>query len=201
MVDLRKLTADAPKISLEKSSTLTGRMRINLNWSQPARKKGFWASLSAPVEIDLDLGCLVEMTDGSIGVVQALGNAFGDYDSAPFIELDGDDRSGQSNDGENLFVNLDHIQEIKRFLVFAFIYEGATVWSTANGVVSVYPPSGAPVVVNLESHDTKKMCAIALVTVDNGQVSVERQVKYFDGHEEMDRAYKWGLNWTVGYKD
>lgn len=201
MAELLRLTKDAPRISLEKSSTLTGRMRINLNWSQPEAKKGFWASLSAPAPIDLDLGCLVEMADGSIGGVQALGNAFGDYDEPPFIQLDGDDRSGQSNDGENLFVNLDMIKEIKRFLIFAFIYEGATTWSVANGVVTIYPPTGSPVVVNLESHDSKKMCAIALVTVDKGQVSVERQVKYFDGHEQMDRAFKWGINWTVGYKD
>lgn len=201
MAELLRLTKDAPRISLEKSSTLTGRMRINLNWSQPEPKKGFWASLTAPAPIDLDLGCLVEMADGSLRVVQALGNAFGNYGNVPYIELDGDDRSGQSNDGENLFVNLDEIKEIKRFLIYAFIYEGAANWAVANGAVTVYPPTGSPIVVNLESHDSKKMCAIAMVTVEKGQVSVERLVNYFYGHEEMDRAYKWGITWTAGSKD
>jgi len=201
MVDLRKLTVEAPKISLAKVTTLSGRMRINLNWSQPIQKKGFWASLATAEEIDLDLGCLVEMQDGLVGVVQALGNSFGSFHRSPYIELDGDDRSGQSNDGENLFVNLDEIGQIKRMLIFAFIYEGATVWSTANGIVTIYPPSGAPVVVNLESHDTKKMCAIALISVDRGQVSVEREVKYFHGHDDMDYAYQFGLNWVPGTKD
>ena len=47
--------------------------------------------------IDLDLGCLYEFTDGSKGVVQALGNSFAASPrgvGARVIWLDGDDRSG-----------------------------------------------------------------------------------------------------------
>ena len=55
--------------------------------------------------IDLDLGCLWELTTGHKGVVQALGNAFGDLDGPPFVKLDKDDRSGAATDGENLLVS------------------------------------------------------------------------------------------------
>lgn len=196
-----RLTKDAPRISLEKSATLSGEMRINLNWSQPEQKKGFWASLAGPSSIDLDLGCLVELDDGTVDVVQALGNSFGSLKRAPFMRLDGDDRSGQNSAGENVTVNLDKISSVARFLIFAFIYEGAPSWNVAKGVVTIYPPSGSPIVVNLDTYETRNMCAIAMVTVKNGQLSIEREVKYFDGHADMDYAYDWGISWVPGTKD
>ena len=80
--------------------------------------------------IDLDLACLWEFTDGSKGVVQALGNAFqAPYRGAPIIRLDGDDRSGSGTGGENMFIDLSRVDEIRRILVFAFIYEGVPNWA------------------------------------------------------------------------
>jgi len=71
---------------------------VNLNWSQgaPPKKTGFLAKLAGAGSgaVDLDLGCLYELADGSKGVVQALGNSFGSLTSPPYISLDGDDRSG-----------------------------------------------------------------------------------------------------------
>ncbi|MFP3428111.1 tellurium resistance protein TerA, partial [Pseudoalteromonas sp. SIMBA_162] len=55
--------------------------------------------------IDLDLGCMYKLKNGKGGVVQALGNAFGNLEREPYIHLDGDDRSGQSSGGENLYLN------------------------------------------------------------------------------------------------
>ncbi len=74
--------------------------------------------------IDLDLAALYELADGRKGVVQALGNTFGDLDGPPYVKLDADDRTGSSAAGETLFINLDHTADIRRILVFAFIYEG-----------------------------------------------------------------------------
>ncbi|GAA4392964.1 hypothetical protein GCM10023147_23240 [Tsukamurella soli] len=37
--------------------------------------------------VDLDLACLYEVTDGRKGIVQALGNAFGDVERAPCIRV------------------------------------------------------------------------------------------------------------------
>lgn len=69
--------------------------------------------------IDLDLGCLYELKDGRKGAVQALGNLL----VAPFISLDGDDRSGNFAKGENLKINGNQIIQFKRILVYTFIYE------------------------------------------------------------------------------
>src|ERR1700754_965637 len=71
-------------------------VRLNLNWNQrPAGGgRGFFKSRAAG--IDLDLGCLWELRDGSRAVVQALGNSFGAIDDPPYVQLDKDDRSGTS---------------------------------------------------------------------------------------------------------
>ena len=89
-------------------------------------KKGFLGSLlgGGSNGVDLDLGCMFEFKDGSKGIVQALGNHFGQLDRSPYIFLDGDDRTGSVSLGENLYINGKHWDQIKRVMVFAFIYEG-----------------------------------------------------------------------------
>ena len=92
------------KVSLKKSSSAgLGEILVNLNWNAKPPKKGFFANLlSGSSAIDLDLGCLFELKDGSKGAVQALGNAFGALNRPPFIALDGDDRTGAAVAGEQL---------------------------------------------------------------------------------------------------
>lgn len=94
-VELRK----DQKVNLEKHGTSLGEILINLNWSQPARLGGFFSPKPQP--IDLDLGCLFELQDGSKGCVQALGNSLGNLNNAPYISLDGDDRTGSSSMDRN----------------------------------------------------------------------------------------------------
>lgn len=202
------LTKSAPAVSLTKSGSAGGILRVNLNWNaQPAHqqaKGGFLKRLagSSARGIDLDLGCLYEYGDGSTGVVQALGNAFRDTRSGdPICWLDGDDRSGSTSGGENLFVNLEHLREIRRLLVFAYIYEGASSWAAANAVVTLFPTAGPQVEVRLDEHDPRAtMCGIALLTNSGSELSVQREVRYVAGHQKLDEAYRWGLRWTTGHK-
>jgi tellurite resistance protein TerA len=181
-------------------------LRVNLRWtSKPAgggggglfKRRGGGA-------IDLDLGAMYEYTDGSKGVVQALGKAFRDrhtLGSDPICWLDGDDRSGGA-EGENLFVDLSHSAAIKRILVFAFIYEGAPNWAAADGVVTLFPTTGPQVEVRLDEHDSKSpTVAIAMLENVNGEVSVRREVRYIQGMQDvLDRSYDWGMTWSKGRK-
>src|SRR5580765_1175315 len=190
------LTKSAPTVSLTKQSS--GTLRVNLNWN--ARKSSSFFGKAA--RLDLDLGCLYEFTDGSKGVVQALGNAFtasprGVSDRA--IWLDADDRSGASADGENLYVDLRFTDRIKRVLVFAFIYEGAANWSEAQGVVTMFPASGPQVEVRLDDpRDGAKTCAVAMLT-GGVELAVRREVNYVNGAQRLlDETYGWGMNWTAG---
>ena len=202
------LTKAAPSVSLTKSAT-GGMLRVNLNWTaRPAEASGGFFKLamaSAAPGIDLDLGCLYEFTDGSKGVVQALGKAFlakASFTDQRVIWLDGDDRSGSNTGGENLFVNLEFARDIRRVLVFASIYQGAPNWAAANGVVTLVPASGPEVEVRLDEHDPKSsMCAIALLEFNGSEVSVRREVKYIHGAQDvLDRTYQWGMNWSPGRK-
>lgn len=210
MVNLSKieLTKKGQSINLTKSQNQgIDEILVNLNWNQQNSKPsgGFLSSLFGTKSnggIDLDLGCLYELTDGEKSCVQALGNAFGNLHYAPFIGLDGDDRTGMVSGGENLRINGDKVKDIKRVLVYAFIYEGVANWSEADGIVTIDYGTGPSIEVRLNEHrNGKNMCAIAMIeNVNNETFKVERLVEYFSGHKDMDKAYKWGLSWHAGQK-
>jgi tellurite resistance protein TerA len=198
------LTKSAPSVSLAKGGGASGQMKVHLAWN--ARPEGasggggFLKKLTGGNRgIDLDLGCLWELADGRKGVVQALGNAFGSLDRAPYVQLDGDDRTGGG--GENMTINLDKLSEIRRILVFAFIYEGVPAWDKADGVVTLHPQGAAPIEVRLDESSGSRMCALALLENKGGSLVVNREVKYINGAQDaLDRAYGWGMDWSPGRK-
>ena len=203
------LTKSSPTVSLTKAGGAQGKLHVNLNWTarpaQAEQPKGLLKRLAAATQsaaIDLDLGCLYELADGKKGVIQALGNSFGSLETAPYILLDGDDRSGASTGGENLFVNLARLSELRRVLVFACIYEGASAFDQAQAVVTLTPATGAPIEVRLdETAGRSRMCAIALLDNTGGELTVRREVRYIDGAQDaLDAAYGWGMNWKAGRK-
>ncbi len=211
-VSLSKVTLSkaAPSISLTKSGEKQGSMRVNLNWSTGAapapKKKGFLAKLAAASYgsggVDLDLGCLFELADGTKGVIQALGNSFGSIDSAPYIALDGDDRSGSVTGGENMHINLARPELFKRILIFAMIYDGAPNWAAVDGVVTLFPTSGPQIEVKLDStSDSARICSIALLENGKQGITVTRQVEYIQGSQaDLDKKYGWGMKWAAGRK-
>ncbi len=220
-VSLSKVTLEkrGDKVSLDKAAGGRGfgRIHINLNWNRSgaapaaAPKQGFLARLTQGGNpsggIDLDLGCMYEMADGRPGLVQALGNAWGDYDREPFIKLEADDRTGQSTSGENLLINGDQVNAIKRALIFAFIYKGAPNWAATDGVVTINMPDQPPLEVKLEEGGTQMMCAIAMIENRNGSLQFTKLEEYFtqqgreSAHQLMDRRFGFGLRWTTGSKD
>lgn len=201
------LTKARPTVSLVKQDVRGGMLRVNLNWTArpEPQQGGFLRRLGNAGGIDLDLGCLYEFTDGSKGVVQALGNAFAAAprgDSRPLITLDGDDRTGSVVGGENMHIDLDRAASIRRILVFAFIYEGTPNWAEANAVVTWYPVGAQSVVVPLDEHDPQsRMCAIAMLDNTSGNLDLRREVRYVQGSQgALDEAYGWGMQWRAGRK-
>lgn len=216
-VSLSKITLEknGQKVSLEKrGSEGYGRIRVNLNWNQTASassapKPGFLSRIKGGTSkgVDLDLACLYELSDGTPGLVQALGNNWGDYDYEPFIYLEGDDRTGSISSGENLFINGEFFDQIKRALIFTFIYDGVPNWSATDGVVTISVPGQAPVEVKLDNGGSEILCAIAMIENRNGTLQVTRLVDYISSqgrttvHEVLDKKYGFGLRWTAGSKD
>lgn len=221
-VSLSKITLEkrGDKISLEKSRDHGfGRIRVNLNWNQsaaivsPPAKLGFLSralgdkSIHKNQGIDLDLGCMFEMVDSTSGCVQALGKSWGHFSLPPYIELENDDRSGANTAGENIFINGDQFHQLKRVLVYTFIYDGVPNWAATDGVVSIEVPGRAPVEVRLDSASTATMCAIAMLENIGGKLQITKLVEYFQstihksGHALMNDRFRFGLRFKAGSKD
>jgi len=198
-LDKIELKKKGDVINLEKKSGTLGEILVNLNWNRKKSGGGFFKAASG---IDLDLGCLYELKDGTKGGVQALGNAFGDLQRPPYVSLDGDDRTGALEGGENLRINGAKVAEIERIVIFAFIYSGVTNWSQADGVVTIKQPGGPDIVVRMDEYNNNKgLCAIAMIrNVNDTTFSIERLVQFFDDQQKLDVAYNWGLRWKRGSK-
>ncbi|OWA01969.1 Tellurium resistance [Streptomyces sp. CS159] len=205
------LTKAAPSVSLTKQGGTSGAMRVNLNWQVRKQFSGWARKLGRPVamhdDLDLDLCCLYELSDGSKGVVQALGNAFGALHQPPFIHLDGDDRTGAVSTGENLTISLDHQRYFRRILVFVTIYEGARSFADLHATVTLQPQYGAPVDFSLDECTVPStVCALALITNTGNDLVVQREARYLvpdrgvSPQRTVDHAYGWGMNWTPGRK-
>ncbi|MER5213066.1 TerD family protein [Streptomyces sp. NPDC002838] len=205
------LTKAAPSVSLTKQGGTSGAMRVNLNWQVRKQFSG-WAgkrgrSVATHADLDLDLCALYELTDGSKGVVQSLGNAFGALHRPPYIHLDGDDRTGAVESGENLTVNLDHRQAFRRILVFVTIYEGARSFADLHATVTLRPQYGAPIDFSLDECTVPStVCALALIIHTGSDLVVQREARYLvpergvSPQRTVDHAYGWGMNWTPGRK-
>lgn len=213
------LTKQTPSVSLTKQGGTRGALRVNLKWQahkpDPGRGGKFGkaiAGLSALSAqsgrgLDLDLCALFELADGRKGVVQALGGAFGSLHQPPYIQLDGDDRTGAAASGENLTVNLDHAADLRRVLVFVTIYAGARSFEGVDGTVTLQPQHGAPVEFSLdECTVSSDVCALALITNEGGDLVVHREARYLvtqrgsSPQRTVDAAYSWGMRWTPGRK-
>ncbi|WP_437075001.1 TerD family protein [Streptomyces sp. enrichment culture] len=205
------LTKAAPSVSLTKQGGTSGMMRVNLNWEVRKQFSGWGSKLGRAVamhsDLDLDLCALFELTDGSKGVVQALGNAFGSLHQPPFIHLDGDDRTGAVASGENLTINLDHQQYFRRILVFVTVYEGARSFADLHATVTLTPQHGAPIDFSLDECTVPStVCALALITNTGNDLVVQREARYLvpergvSPQRTVDHAYGWGMNWTPGRK-
>ncbi|BBV10008.1 TPA: TerD family protein [Providencia stuartii] len=198
------LTKEKPSISLVKKDDF-GKIRINLDWHRGSNtgSTGFLGGLfgGGNKGIDLDLGAFVELQNREKGVIQALGNTFGFFNSPPFVELQGDDRTGDVSGGEWIYINGREWKNIKQILIYAFIYEGVPSWDKTDGVVTIHVPDQPPIETRLtEGNNGRGMCAIARLVNEQGAIKVERINQFFKGHKDMDNAFGWGFRWTAGSK-
>ncbi|MDM8538688.1 stress response protein [Desulfobacterales bacterium HSG17] len=188
-----------------KAKAVSGELLINLNWNQhpQGEKKGFFSKILGGGEaIDLDLGCLFEMQNNIKGALQPLGNSFGSFNQPPYIFHLGDDRTGALSAGENMKINLAHISQLKRVLIFTYIYEGVPNWASTDAVVTINVPGQPVLEVPMGSlMDSRNFCAIAMLDFRGTDINVTKLVSFHKGHPECDREYGWGMKWVAGSKD
>lgn len=202
-------SGDKHRINLTKATSTPGEIKINLDWS----KGGFFKRMFGG-DMDLDLGCFYELRDGTKMLIDGLQFSHGRggskdnqtrqgcYTKAPYIWHKGDDRGGSSESGETILVNPTHISEIKRIIVYTFIYEGAAKWADTNAVVKVSVPGCEDVIVQMgQQSSLKKFCAIASIEIGNdNSMTVQKLITFHDGHADCDRRYGWGFNYSPGSK-
>ena len=142
------------------------------------------------------------MEDGTRGVLQAFGDKYGNFAGYPYLALSGDEKTGNAEGfDEYLAVNAKHWAKIKRILVYAYIYEGAARWSDITPQIIVDVPGENDLVARLGAHnDALDLCAIAELENVRGGIKLTNRSEYFPGHEEMDRAFGFGLEWSEGSK-
>lgn len=208
--------ANLTKVTLEKrgaSKTVNLRkgggnqpIAFNLKWDQAAQTTatsgGGVASLlgfGRPAQVDLDLGCMFLLRDGTKRVIQPIGGYFGSRTQPPYIFLDKDDRTGAAADGENLTIFRPDL--IERVLVFALIYEGTANFSHVHGRLRIREQDGSEIAIRLDNPDpTLPFCAICLVRRVPDGVEVVKEERYFGGHQLADGHYRFGFHWTRGTK-
>ncbi len=195
------LTKEKPAISLTKRDSF-GEIRINLNWHRAtAGAGGLRAIFGGNKGVDLDLGAFVELADGHKLVIQALGNSFGSMYDQPYVQLQGDDRTGDISNGEWLHINGQRWNKIREVMIFAFIYDGVASWDKTDGVVIIHMPDQPPIETRLTAGQNRRnMCAIARLVNNDGSIRVERINQFFKGHADMDQAFGWGFRWKSGSK-
>ncbi len=211
-LSLSKITLNKSNssINLVKKSDKFGRISINLNWNQNSpntnntQSGGFLKKLLDSVNgqnsIDLDVGAMIEYQDGGIDLVQALGNRFGSLNQPPYIQLQGDDRTGHNKEGEWLYINGSHWAEFKRIIIFTFIYEGVPNWAATDGKVTVNVPEQSPIEIALNEGRNLPMCGIVELVNNNGSIQINRLIEYFKDHSELDQHYGFGFKWKAGRK-
>jgi len=213
---LEKVTLEKPgdshKIDLsKKSDNVSKEMVINLNWNQ---KQNFWSKLTKSA-VDLDLGCFYELTNGTISAIDGLqfshgrgGNRDmvtkqGCYTQKPWIWHTGDNRGvGGGAKGENILVNPAGWSDLKRIIVYCFIYEGIAKWAETDAVVTLKVPDNPDVVVEMgKLSESRKFCAIAEISFLSNTMTVRKLVTFHDSHSDCDRKYGFGLKYSPGTKD
>ncbi len=168
-------------IIIEKSSGLMGMIK-------KVTKKG----------VDLDLGCFFELTNGTRGVLQPFGDLYGSLNSIPYIQHSGDEKTGDK-DGHDEYLTINGAKwgEIKRIMIYTYIYEGSNDWSQIRPDLSIDLKNGdAPVHIKpkLKTSD-HTICAIASIKNVNNGIQIVTHGEYFMSQAAMDRAFGFGLEW------
>ncbi|MEM6781134.1 MAG: Tellurium resistance protein TerA [Pseudomonadota bacterium] len=157
--------------------------------------------------VDLDLGVLYELHNGKRGCVQAFGGTMGNYETEPYLLLNGDDRTGDDDDDDEhgndevILLNGQKWPEIKRLLIYLYIYKGVHNWAEIAPQVQVLVPNERPMVVTLHTYKSE-LCLAATARMENVRngIRMTNITEYYPGHPSMDRAFGFGIEWEDGQK-
>lgn len=200
------LMKSGDSISVNPPESGFGKIEVGAAWDNIKGRSqnplGRLFGMKKKMNVDLDLGCLYELSDGRRGAVQAFGDLFGAWDEPPYITLSGDERTGdKQGDDEIISINGHKWDQIHKVLFYVYIYEGVADWAEVRPEIHIRIPDRPPLIVTLAATDEDlDLCMIAGIERVRSGMRVTNFTQYFPGHSEMDRAYGFGLNWSGGRK-
>ncbi len=195
-----KLKDGEPIFLTKHSETPIDNISIRLNWGVIDTDESYFSDNIK--EMDLDIGCMYQLRNGEKGSLQALGGRFGSYEGSPYIQIDGDDTTGEVETGENIRINGSYISEIEKVLVYAYIYKGAINWQQTNAYISIKCPGVEDIIVEMDDYNTTyKLCGLLMLeNIDNTTFMAKRIFKFYENHQSLDKAHDWGIEWENGEK-
>lgn len=182
------------------------KLDIHLSWNNiVVESRGFFGRLFGKLTktgIDLDLACLYELKNGDRGCIQGFGELFGAADQPPYIHHLGDERTGNTQGADEVMqVGGAYWENIKRLLVYTYVYQGPTRWSLIKPEMRLEIPDQIPMIVT-PGIARDDLAIVALATIENldGGVRLTNHSEYFSSQPAMDRAFGYGLRWEDGSK-
>jgi tellurite resistance protein TerA len=183
-----------------------GEIYVGCAWNVQKRKDNSFIGkmLGRTIEdhVDIDIGCLYELQNGERGALQALGAADGSLTGPPYIRLSHDERSGAA-DGDDEFMRINGTawKDIKRIVVYVYIYQGAVNWARVRPQIRLLIPGQQQLAIKPKAHlNDLGVCALALCENVRNGFKLTNLTEYFPGQAELDRAYGFGLEWDDGKK-
>lgn len=183
-----ELTQANPSVNLGKRKDF-GRIKVNLTWQQGKNK----------LPIDLDIAAFIRLKNGDTSAAEALSKLRGSFDTPPYLLLQKDLRDGSEQDGEWLFINGSHWEEIDEVMIYSFIYDGTNNWRGTDATITVYVPHQPAIKSTLtDGNQHNNVAAIARLKNVDGNITVERLDGFFPNREALDQHYGWGFKWKPG---
>lgn len=165
-----------------------------LSVSLHAERPGGPDLMTHPEEIGVGLGCHYQLANRSSGLVQHLGGLYGTFAYTPFVQLEAADRSWAAT-GENLFINLDRISEIRRLLIYVYAPHGI-VAADAHIALDFHPACAAAFrIVPHPLPDAGRLRIVAAITPTSRQRVTVRPATHVPQNLQraLDQAYGAGL--------
>ena len=73
--------------------------------------------------------------------------------------------------------------------------------SESDAIVTVKVPNQPEIVVEMgKQTDPRTFCAIATIDFDGTQMSVRKDINFFNGHTDCSNYYGWGFEFSAGSK-
>jgi uncharacterized protein involved in tellurium resistance len=183
-------------LALSMDRRMTGTLQASVQWSDRQVRPSY-SAYPPMVQADtneLELGCLYELEDGTLGSVQDVGGHDGAYDRVPYIWMD---HYAQNGD-KDLYVNLGHIEEINSILIY--VISNFRTFGQTTATVTLIGPGADATAIHLDAPPPgSRSCAVARLDREEGILQLKAELRYTKGTQAaVDEMYGWGLSWPGG---